>query len=115
MLVLLLVGGAPSWAQGNPNPAPLFTHVSEWGVPRIQWGEIAKVNTDAKTFLDSLLADGTIVGYGFYEYRIHSEDGFTHGSWFQVTSVANILKTIDALMARPAASAPVLAASKHRD
>jgi hypothetical protein len=49
-------GGALTWPQGKPNPSPLFTYVSEWGVPRAQCGEIAKVNANAKTFFDLLLA-----------------------------------------------------------
>ncbi len=106
---------APAWTQGNSDQQPIFTYVSEWGVPRAQWGEMEKVNADNKTILDPLVADGTLLGYGSYENRIHSEGGYTHGGWFQATSVANILKALEEFYSRPGVTAPVLAASEHHD
>ena len=81
LLVLLLVY-APAWAQGNPNPNPIFTYVDEWAVPRAQWAEMAKFNSTSKVILDRLVADGTIIGYGNYENRVHSDRGFTHRRLF---------------------------------
>lgn len=106
---------APAWAQGNSDQQPIFTYVSEWGVPRAQWGDMEKVNTDNKAVLDPLVADGTLLGYGSFENRIHSDGGYTHGGWFQATSVGNLLKALEQFYSRPGLSAPVLAASKHQD
>ncbi len=114
-LVALLLVSTPAWAQGNPNPQPIFTYVSLWGVPRAQWGNMAAVFADDKTVLDPLVANGTLLGYGTFENRVHSDGGYTHGSWFQASSLANLLKALEVLFNRPGTTAPVLAASKHLD
>jgi len=114
VLTLLLVP-APVWAQGKPNPHPIFTYVSEWGVPRAQWGDMAKNDAEDKAILDPLVADGTLFGYGMFENRVHSDGGYTHGSWFQATSLSNLFKALEMLYKRAGVTAPVLAASKHQD
>jgi hypothetical protein len=107
---------SPTWAQNNPEQQPIFTYVAEWGVPRAQWADMEKVNAGNKALLDSLVADGTLLGYGTYENRIHSEGGMTHGSWFQANSLANIFNALDKIYAqRGAVTQPVQAASKHLD
>jgi hypothetical protein len=111
----LLLVCAPVWAQGKPNPHPIFTYVSLWGVPRAQWGDMAKANAENKAILDPLVTDGTVLGYGTFENRIHSDGGYTHGSWFQAASLANLFKALEMLSTRAGATAPVLAASKHQD
>ena len=116
---LLLVLGmmcSVSRAQNNPEQPPIFTYVAEWAVPRAQWADMDKVNAGDKALLDSLVADGTLLGYGTYENRIHSEGGMTHGSWFQANSLANIFKALEKIYAQPGAVInPVQAASKHQD
>ena len=114
-LVALLLVSTPAWAQGNANPQPIFTYVSEWGVPRAQWDDIAKADADNKAILDPLVANGTLLGYGYFTNWVHSEGGYTHGDWFQATSVANILKTLETVYSKPGVTAPVRAASKHQD
>jgi hypothetical protein len=106
----------PSGAQNNPEQAPIFTYVAEWAVPRAQWADVTKMNEATKPLLDSLVADGTLIGYGTFDNRIHSVDGMTHGSWFQATSVAGIFNALDKIYAQPGAvTQPVMAASKHQD
>ena len=78
-VVIYLLGMAPIRAEAPPQ-ATVLTYVAEWGVPRAQWGEMAKQNESELPLLDRLMEDGTIVGYGFYESQAHSEDGMTHGS-----------------------------------
>jgi hypothetical protein len=114
-LVALLLVCTAAWAQGNPNSQPIFTYVSLWGVPRAQWGDIAKVNAENKAVLDPLVANRTLLGYGTFENYVHSDGGYTHGDWFQGTSIASLLKTLETFYSRPAATAPVRAASKHQD
>jgi hypothetical protein len=119
LTALFLVLGlmcSPTWAQSNPEQPPIFTYVAEWGVPRAQWGDMEKVNAGNKALLDSLVANGTLIGYGTYDNRIHSEGGITHGSWFQADSLANIFNALDKIYAQPGAvTNPAQAASKHLD
>jgi hypothetical protein len=106
----------PTGAQNNPEQAPIFTYVALWAVPRAQWGDAAKMNEGNKALLDALVGDGTLIGYGTFDNRIHSVDGMTHGSWFQANSLAGILNALDKIYAQPGAvTQPVQAASKHLD
>jgi hypothetical protein len=115
-LVALLLVSMPAWAQGNPNAQPIFTYVSLWGVPRAQWGDMAKVDAEVKAaVLDPLVANGTLLGHGAFVNLVHSDGGYTHGEWFQATSIAGLLKTNETLSTQPFATAPVRAASKHLD
>lgn len=111
----LVMLSAPLWAQERPSQPPVFTYVSQWGVPRAQWGDMAKVEAEDKAVLDPLVVDGTLLGYGETENRIHSEGGYTHASWFQAASLANLMKALELLYSRTGVTAPVLAASKHED
>ena len=114
VLTLLLVC-APAWAQGNSSQHPIFTYVSLWGVPRAQWGDMAKVNASDKADLDPQVANGTLIGYGMFENRVHSDNGYTHGSWFQANSLGSLLKGLEVPYSSGFVTAPVLAASKHQD
>jgi hypothetical protein len=114
-LVALLLVTTPAWAQGNTNRQPIFTYVSEWGVPRAQWGDLAKADADNKAIIDPLVANGTLIGYGYFENWVHSEGGYTHGDWFQATSIAGLLKTLEVVYSKPGVTASVRAASKHQD
>ncbi|HUI75131.1 MAG TPA: hypothetical protein VLX32_09310 [Candidatus Acidoferrum sp.] len=106
----------PTGAQNQPEQAPIFTYVAQWAVPRAQWAEVEKMNEGNKALLDELVADGTLIGYGTFDNRIHSVDGMTHGSWFQANSLAGIFNALDKIYARPGAvTQPVQAASKHMD
>jgi hypothetical protein len=78
-------------------------------------GDMAKNNAESKAILDPLVANGTLLGYGFFENLVHADGGYTHGSWFQATSIANILKTNEVTLSKPFVTAPVRGASKHRD
>jgi hypothetical protein len=89
----------PTWAQGSSSQPPIFTYVAEWNTPRAQWADMQKHNESNKATLDALVADGTLLGYGTYENRIHSDASPTHGSWFQAESLANIFKTLDKIYA----------------
>jgi len=116
LLVLFGLTCPPTWAQGSSSQPPIFTYVSEWNTPRAQWADMAKVEADIKATMDALVADGTLLGYGTYENRIHSDASPTHGSWFQADSLANIFKTLDKIYAQAGATtAPAQAASKHWD
>jgi hypothetical protein len=116
LLVGLCLTCLGTWAQSNPPQPPIFTYVAEWNTPRAQWADMAKVEASTKPTMDALVADGTLLGYGTYENRIHSEASPTHGSWFQADSLANIFKALDKIYAQAGATnAPAQAASKHWD
>jgi hypothetical protein len=104
--------GAQTEAQGKP---AVYTYVSQWAVPRAQWGDMATLASQERPLMDKLLADGTITNYGSFTDLIHQEGEPTHGEWFSATSEANLMKVREALDARPDLTAPVLAASRHWD
>jgi len=106
----------PVSAQNAPEKAPVYTYVAEWSVPRAQWGDMEK-NADAeRPLMEKLVADGTIVGYGTYNYILHTEGEPTHGSWFSASSEGNLLKALETIYMQPAlVTSPAQAASKHWD
>jgi hypothetical protein len=104
-----------SRAQEKTEKATVYTYVAEWDAPRAQWPDIEKVYTNEKDAMDKMVADGTIVGYGSYITVVHEMDASTHGSWFQATSMANLMKALWVIRSSAATSAPVFSASKHWD
>jgi hypothetical protein len=91
-----------------------YTFVSEWNVPRGQWGAFAKEHDQRNAALQHLIADGTIIAWGSDENYVHTEDGYTHEDFFIATSRAGILKTLETL--RPlGAGGTFNAVTKHRD
>ncbi|MBV9612557.1 MAG: hypothetical protein JO091_08795 [Acidobacteriaceae bacterium] len=96
--------------------APLYIYVSQWAVPRAQWGDMEKLDEKDKSLMDKLVADGTLVGYGACTNLIHQEGTPTHATWMSATSEGNLLKALEEVYAHPGStSAPVLGASKHWD
>lgn len=117
-LVMLgvVAAGIPLKAQSeSKSKAPMYIYVSQWGVPRAQWGAMAKLGEEHGALEEKLQADGTITGYGRYVNLIHSEGQPTHGEWIMATSEGNVLKALAAFYGAPQVTSPVLAASKHRD
>jgi hypothetical protein len=110
----LSLAAVPSSAQEQPTKF-VYSYVSEWAVPRSMWPEMTKLQMDDRAIFDKFVADGTITGYGEFVNLVHQPGEPTHGSWFTSTTQAGILHVLAALYARPDLTAPVLAASKHRD
>jgi hypothetical protein len=96
-------------------PRRLYTYVSQFQVPRAQWAQFAEETEKiADPVFERLLADGTIVSWGDFEAVVHTPDGMTHGSWWQATSFAGILRVLDEL--RKAGPRPgQIASTKHED
>jgi len=110
---LSLLAAAPVRAQAAPQHT-LYTYVSLWGVQRAHWPDMAKFQASEQPMFDKLVDEGPLTGYGTCVYEVHEAPGFTHCSWFQATSVGNILRALAAL-GSSAAAAPVLANAKHVD
>ena len=110
----VLAVGLPLKAQSESKP-PMYVYISQWAVPRAQWGDMAKLDDQDRALEDKLLANGTITAYGELGNLIHAEGQPTHADFFWATSEGNILKALAAFYAQPDNTSPVLAASKHRD
>lgn len=115
--LLALVTGVSLQAQNaDAGKPPVYTYLSEWAVPRVQWADMVKLDDQDKSLMDKLVADGTLTGYGAYTNLLHQEGEATHGTWFTATSEGNLLKALEAVYAQPGSTtAPVQDASKHWD
>jgi hypothetical protein len=93
----------------------VFTYVAEWTVPRAMWADYQKQEDGNLDGMKKAVTDGTIISFGDFAVLNHQEGEPTHGSWFTATSMANLMKVLEARRSAPAATSPVLAASKHWD
>ncbi len=100
-------------AQAKPAEI-LYTYVSNWTVPRAQWGDMDKFSQSMKPILDKLIDDGTLTGYGFAETVVHTENGPTHVDWMQATTVGGILRALDAVR-EAANTSSILGNARHWD
>jgi hypothetical protein len=91
-----------------------YTYVSEWNVPRGQWGAFEKERDQQNATLQNLVADGTIVAWGSDANYVHTEDGYTHEGFFIATSRAGILKALETLRP-PATGGSYTSVTKHKD
>lgn len=92
-----------------------FIYVSDWTIPRAHWEEYeAFSKKNAQPVFERLLADGTIISWGFLSTLVHQEDGYTHTNWYEATSMANLEKTAAELRKLPP-NPIVNAGVKHQD
>ncbi|HEY1579800.1 MAG TPA: hypothetical protein VGF82_22265 [Terracidiphilus sp.] len=95
---------------------PMYGYIANWQIPRAHWAEIAKTNEETRAILDKALADGTIIGYGNDENLVHEADGWTHDEWWNATSMAGLIKVLDALASSGTNGSSTLeSATKHWD
>jgi hypothetical protein len=113
-LLPLNANRASAQAQSAEKPI-LYTYVSEWTVPRAMWADYLKIEAADNDSLKKFIADGSIVSFGSYAVLNHQEGAPTHGSWFSATTMANLMKVLEAERTAPVATAPPLAAAKHWD
>lgn len=114
-LVAAMATGAFAQSEVKEKP-PMYTYVSNWALPRAQWGEIAKSNAGNEKILSSALASGAIVGYGNDEVLVHQEDGVTHDNFWSAMSQAGLIKVLEQFYQNGTATNPVLStATKHWD
>ena len=95
----------------------MYTYESWWVIPRARWGDVDKDNAGSnQKILSPALGDGTLLGYGDDESIVHTADGATHDNWWQASSMAGLLKVLDAFYKSGGTAAPVLLSStKHWD
>ena len=113
-----LAAVAPAGAQTSEvtEKPRLYTYVASWTIPRARWGDFAKENAANDKVLAPALADGTLLGYGDDEALVHTADGPTHDGWWQASSMAGLLKVLDAFYKSGSTGSAVLqSATKHWD
>lgn len=95
----------------------MYTYESFWVIPRARWGDMDKDNaTSNQKILVPALGDGTLLGYGDDETLVHTADGPTHDNWWQASSMAALLKVLDAFYKGGGTTSGVLVSStKHWD
>jgi hypothetical protein len=119
-LSITAAGSFSAHAQGSSDDKekpPVYTYVAQWAVARPDWPAFEKYDAAQKPVFDKLIADGTIVGYGFFKMAAHTEGSPNHGSWWTATSMANLMKVLSLVGAQsiPADIEKIEAASKHSD
>jgi hypothetical protein len=93
----------------------LYTYESFWVFPRARWADVDKDNAaSTQKILAPALADGTVVGFGDDETLVHTTEGPTHDNWWQATSMAGLMKVLDAFY-KSANSPVILSSTKHWD
>jgi hypothetical protein len=116
LILGVVAASLPLRAQNeSESKPPNYVYVSQWAVPRAQWGAMDKLDVQDRELEDKLLADGTITAYGQLVNLIHTEGEPTHADFFWAKSEGNILKALAGFYAQPDVTSPVLAASKHWD
>ena len=118
VLAASVVCSAPARAQSSESKEkpPMYSYVSNWNIPRAQWGEMGKAGTANQKILEKAIADGSIVAYGDDEELIHQPDGSTHDSWWSAMSMAGVLNVLDQFYKSGTSTSSVLAsATKHWD
>jgi hypothetical protein len=119
-LSITAAGSFSAHAQGSSDDKekpPIYTYVAQWAVARPDWPAFEKYDAAQKPVFDKLIADGTIIGYGFFKMAAHTEGSPNHGSWWTATSMANLMKVLSLVGAQsiPADIEKIEAASKHSD
>jgi hypothetical protein len=93
---------------------PLYTYVGDFTIPRARWADMDKQAAADEKIMDKAIADGTIIAYGNDVNLIHQEDTETHDSFWSATSMAGVLKALDALHGVTGTSV-LSSATKHSD
>jgi hypothetical protein len=115
VLAMVAVPARAQTAEVKEKP-PMYSYVSNWAIPRTQWGEMDKSYADDQKILDQAMAKGTIVGYGRDMELVHQADGGTHDDWWSAMSLAGLLNVLDQFYKSGTPTSPVLAsATKHWD
>jgi hypothetical protein len=95
---------------------PMYSYVSNWGIPRAQWADMDKNTAADNAILDKAVASGAIIGYGDDHIIVHQLDGETHDEWWSSMSEAGLMNVLDQFYKSGNSTTPVLdGATKHWD
>jgi hypothetical protein len=95
---------------------PMYSYVSDWAIPRAQWGDMEKADAADQKLMKDAFAAGTIVAYGSDVNMVHTADGYTHDGWWSAMSVAGLLNVLEQAYKSGSPTAPVyVSATKHED
>ena len=95
---------------------PMYSYVSNWAIPRAQWGEMNKSYAADVPILDKALASGTLIGYGDDQILVHQGDSETHDDWWSSMSMAGLMTVLDQFYKSGNSTSSVLdSATKHWD
>jgi hypothetical protein len=95
---------------------PMYTYIGSFALPRAKWAEIEKQNASEQKVFDKALSGGRLVGYGTDVELVHSNDGYTHDSFWSSMSMAGVLGVLDDLeKAGPTTASVLTTATKHDD
>jgi len=111
LAVMLVPAALP---QMEPTPT-VYTFVSQFNVPRANWAAYSEdTEKMAVPIMEKMTANGTILGWSTFEQVVHTPDGYTHGTAWESTSIAGLMKVLDEV--RKAGPRPgQIAATKHED
>jgi hypothetical protein len=92
--LLAVAATAPLVAQEDQR---IYTRVALWQVERARWSDFVEwFETYDQPVMEQLFADGTVVEWGLDASSLHRPDGYTHGTWFSSTSLADLEAVLDA-------------------
>ena len=118
VLTCALGAATPAGAQSTEvkEKPPLYTYVGSFALPRSKWAELAKQNVAEQKIFDKALSSGQLIGYGTDTELVHTNDGYTHDSFWSSMSMAGLLGVLDDLEKGGSTTGAVLSsATKHDD
>ncbi|HUB01540.1 MAG TPA: hypothetical protein VL983_02600 [Terriglobales bacterium] len=117
-LALAVAVAAPAAAQMSEvkEKPPMYSYVSDWAIPRAQWGDMEKADAADQKLMKDAFAAGTIIAYGSDTTMVHTPDGYTHDGWWSAMSMAGLLNVLEQEYKSGSPTAPVyVSATKHSD
>jgi len=93
VLTCALGAATPAGAQSTEvkEKPPLYTYVGSFALPRTKWAELAKQNVAEQKIFEKALSSGQLIGYGTDAELVHTNDGYTHDSFWSSMSMARLL------------------------
>jgi hypothetical protein len=117
MLTCALAAAAPASAQTTEvkEKPPLYTYVGSFALPRTKWAELGKQNAAEQKIFDKAVSSGQLIGYGTDAELVHTNDGYTHDSFWSSLSMAGVLNVLDDLEKGGSTTGSVLSSATRHD
>jgi hypothetical protein len=95
-------------------PPRTYRFVSEWKISHHDAAAYtAELEKNIRPVLEHMMTTGTIFDYGIYETVVKEDEGITHGYWFEIPSLAELGKVLNALAKVPSSSIADSAPKQH--